>query len=208
MPRDWLADPESGFACTSCPFLTIKWEYMAEHATSHWWNLPNTGPILSERWPAESCASVKVQTLFPYPHIQWSTVDMSGDFEMNGDSQEDKLSSILHQISPVHALESSHEMSANDQAQEDEEISRVYQNILQERQEARMGWPREKGVQRKNAQANKITNSRSAFIARLPLEIRLKIYGLALKLGTNVPHSGYQSSSQTRNRIYSGNGSA
>ena len=183
MPRDWLADSKYGFACTSCPFLTIKWLRMASHAKTHGWNLPNAIP--RERWPTESCARVEVQTLFPYPHIQWFTVDMSGDFEMGEDSQDDKVSSMLtHQVSPVYTTDSSHEMSANDRAKEDEEINQVIRKLLQERQEANMGWPRKKEVQGKNAQANKVANSRLKLFDRFPLEIRQQIYGLALNLGT------------------------
>lgn len=89
-PKDFLDQPVLGYSCSSCFFLTLKWETVLYH-----YMIFHDREIAAKRprknRPNPDVKLVYLQTIFPFPHIQWFTV---GE-ENAGGSYDNKESCIV-----------------------------------------------------------------------------------------------------------------
>lgn len=178
--REWLARPVDGFACQACPFLTIKWDYLAVHGKkAHGWSLPFRPE--ATKYPLQYATRVKIQTLFPYPHIRWFTVDEKAE-QAAVENASVNCSASPHLARPISPSKTLDEMLAEYQTNllKQRESEAEYQRTVLKQRE---GEARRLEVQRATAPKIRAANSQSFFLARIPLELRLQIYLLAIGEG-------------------------
>ena len=170
-PKNFLNEPVPGYSCSSCFFLSIKWEAVQyHHETVHGREIA-LAPLFTGQNP--DVQFKKLQTFFPYPHIRWFAVDDKNDDR----SDEDRVTrnDVKNEESVVTGL--SEDPAARDPADEMLAQAKASENRYRYGSKIRE-------QQRSQAPKLREANASSLYLARLPLEIRQEIYKLVLGSGT------------------------